>query len=161
MRTLYIVRHAKSSWADPGISDFDRPLNERGLYDAPMMAKRFDERLEPVGLLMSSPAKRALTTANSFAAVLEDAPVHEIPELYLADRSTLLHIIGKLPEGIRQAMLFGHNPGVSELVDLLTGNGIGDMPTCAIVRIDFSAESWQEMAAGTGTLTWWDTPKNG
>ncbi|MBK9061174.1 MAG: histidine phosphatase family protein [Flavobacteriales bacterium] len=89
MRTLYIVRHAKSSWADPGMSDFDRPLNERGMHDAPMMAERFDGRLEPVDLLMSSPAKRALTTANFFAAALENAPVHEIPELYLtvADRS--------------------------------------------------------------------------
>lgn len=161
MRTLYIVRHAKSSWADTGMSDFERPLNERGLHDAPMMAKRFDERLEPVALLMSSPAKRALTTAEFFAAALEDAPVHEIPELYLADPKTLLYIIGKLPDGVRQAMLFGHNPGLSELVDLLTDDGIGEMATCSIVRIDFSAESWQEVAAGTGVLKWWDAPKRG
>ena len=160
MRTLYIVRHAKSSWADPGMSDFDRPLNERGMHDAPMMAERLDGRLEPVDLLMSSPAKRALTTANFFAAALENAPVHEIPELYLADRRSLLYIIGKLPDGVRQAMLFGHNPGVSELVELLTGNGIGDMPTCATVRIDLHVATWQEVVAGTGTLKWWDTPKS-
>lgn len=159
MRILYIVRHAKSSWADPGMTDFDRPLNPRGMHDAPMMAERFDERMEPVTLLMSSPADRALTTANFFSAALEDAPVHEIPDLYLATPHTLLSIITRLPDGVRQAMLFGHNPGVSELVDLLTGNGIGDMPTCAIVRIDLHVDTWQAVAAGTGTIGWWDTPK--
>lgn len=160
MRTLYVVRHAKSSWADAGTSDFDRPLNARGLHDARMMAERFDERLEPVTLYMSSPAKRALTTASVFAEKLGNAPVHEVPELYLADRHTLLSIIRKLPDGVRQAMLFGHDPGVSELVQTLTGSGSGDMPTCTIVRIDLGAESWPEVDAGAGTLKWWDTPKN-
>lgn len=159
MRILYIVRHAKSSWADPDMSDFDRPLNERGLHDAPMMAQRFDDRLEAVDLLMSSPAKRAITTANAFSSALGNAPVHEIPELYLSTSRSILSIVEKLPDGVRHAMLFGHNPGVSELVELLTGNGIGDMPTCATVRIDLHVETWQEVASGTGTTKWWDTPK--
>jgi phosphohistidine phosphatase len=161
MRTLYVVRHAKSSWADPAMADFDRPLNERGLHDARMMAQRFDERLEPVDLLMSSPAVRAITTANAFAAVLANAPVHEIDELYLATPRMLLSIIGRLPDGVRHAMLFGHNPGVSDLVEELTGNGPGDLPTCAIVRIDFEVEGWREAVGGTGLLKWWDTPTRG
>ena len=160
MRTLYIVRHAKSSWADAGMTDFARPLNARGLHDAPMMAKRFDARLEPVDLLMSSPAKRALTTAMAFSTELENVPVHEIPELYLATPRVILSIIERLPDGVRHAMLFGHNPGLSELVELLTDTGIRELPTCAMVRIDFSADSWQEIAVGTGTLKWWDEPKN-
>jgi len=142
------------------MQDFDRPLNARGLHDAPMMAERFDDRLEPVDLLMSSPAKRALTTANAFAAALGNAPVHEIRELYLASPRVLLSIIGRLPDGVRHAMLFGHNPGLSELVEELVGNGPGDLPTCAIVRIDFEVDTWQAAAAGTGTIKWWDYPKS-
>jgi phosphohistidine phosphatase len=160
IKTLYIVRHAKSSWAAPGMDDLDRPLNERGLHDARMMAQRFDNRLEPVDLLMSSPAKRAITTANVFASVLGNAPVHEIDELYLAASRMLLSIIDRLPDGVRHAMLFGHNPGVSELVEELTGNGPGDLPTCAMVRIDFDGDSWQAVSAGTGTIKWWDWPKS-
>lgn len=160
MRTLYIVRHAKSAWADQGMSDFERPLNERGLHDAPMMAGRFHERLEPVDLLMSSPAKRALTTAKAFSSALGHAPVHEDPELYLATPRMILTIIERLPDDARHVMLFGHNPGMSELVETLIGNGFGDMPTCAIARIDIHVESWQAVAAGTGTLKWWDAPKN-
>ena len=161
MRTLYVVRHAKSSWSDPGMDDFDRPLNERGLHDAHMMAERFDDRLEAVDLLMSSPASRAITTANAFASILANAPVHELDELYLATPSMLLSIIQRLPNGVRHAMLFGHNPGLSELVDHLTDNGLGDLPTCAIVRIDFDVDGWMEIATGSGMLKWWDTPKKG
>lgn len=140
------------------MSDHDRPLNERGLHDARMMAQRFDNKLEPVDLLMSSPANRAITTANVFASVLGNAPVHEIDELYLATPRMLLAIIDRLPDGVRHAMLFGHNPGVSELVEELTGNGPGDLPTCAIVRIDFDMDSWMEAATGHATLRWCDLP---
>ena len=76
MRTLYICRHAKSSWADPGQDDFDRPLNERGLLDAPRMAKIFRERGEPVDLIVTSPAVRALTTARFFAKELKLSLIH-------------------------------------------------------------------------------------
>ncbi len=141
------------------MDDFDRPLNERGLHDAALMAERFDDRLEPVDLLMSSTAERAITTANAFATVLANAPVHEINELYLASPNMLLSIIDCLPEGVRRAMLFGHNPGLSELVEALAGDGPGDLPTCAIVRIDFDVDTWHAVAAGIGVIKWWDAPK--
>ncbi len=159
MRTLYIARHAKSSWADPGMSDHDRPLNERGLHDAPMMAQRFADRNEPVDLLISSTAKRATTTARAFASKLSNAKVHEEPELYLASRRALMAIAEHLPDTAQQAMLFGHNPGLSELVEHLTENGLGELPTCAIVRIDLEVERWSEAARGTGILKWLDAPK--
>ena len=143
------------------MSDFERPLNERGLHDAPIMAKRFAERKEPVDRLISSPANRAITTARIFASTLGEMPIQEIQELYLADVRTLMSHIVKLPDTSQHAMLFGHNPGLSELVEHLTHAGPGDLPTCAVVRIDFSAESWHEVAGGTGTLTWWDSPKRG
>ncbi|MGB3526332.1 MAG: histidine phosphatase family protein [Flavobacteriales bacterium] len=156
-----MVRHAKSSWADPGKSDFERPLNERGLRDAPMMAKRFAERKEPVDLMVSSSAARAIATARIFASTLGEMRIREEQDLYLADVRTLMSQIEKLPESSRQAMLFGHNPGLSELVEYLSQTGPGDLPTCAIVRIDFSAESWKEVSGGTGSLAWWDAPKSG
>lgn len=159
MRTLYIVRHAKSSWADTGTDDLDRPLNERGLHDASMMAERFNAKLEPVDLMMSSPAKRAITTANTFATALGIAAVQEITELYLASSHTLLSIIHRLPDGTRHAMLFGHNPGLSGLVEELAGNGPGDLPTCAIVRIDLDVDTWEAVATGTGAITWWEIPQ--
>ncbi len=143
------------------MSDFERPLNERGLHDAPMMAKRFAERKEPVDLLVSSPAKRAITTARTFASALGAKSIQEVQELYLADVRTLMDLIDNLADTSGHAMLFGHNPGLSELLEHLTHAGPRDLPTCAVVRIDFNADSWQEVAAGTGTLTWWDAPKSG
>lgn len=159
MRTLYIVRHAKSSWADVGMRDFDRPLNERGLHDAPKMARLFSARNEAVDLLVSSPANRAMTTARFFAGELGNAVVQEEQGIYLADVRTLMSIIGKLPDTANHVMIFGHNPGLSELVEHLADGRLGDLPTCAIVRIDLHVESWQEVVTGTGTIAWWDTPK--
>ena len=159
MRTLYIVRHAKSSWAEVGMDDENRPLNQRGLKDAPMMAARFAGRNEPVDTLLSSPALRAITTANAFAEALSmDAP-QQIEKLYLASSNTLLSSLNELPRKVKSAMIFGHNPGLSVLVDDLTGNGIGDMPTCAMARIDLDVDNWEEVSKDSGLLIWSDTPK--
>ncbi len=141
------------------MSDFDRPLNERGLHDAPMMANRFAERKESVDVLVSSPAKRAITTAGIFASTLGKMPIQEVQELYLADVRMLMSIIDKLPDSSKQAMLFGHNPGLSDLVEHLTNNGPGDIPTCAVLRIDFNTECWHEVGERTGHLAWWESPK--
>lgn len=161
VRTLYLVRHAKSAWDDPTLSDFDRPLNARGLRDAPEMARRFAARKEPVDLLVSSPAARAISTAQVFASALEQPEVQQEPALYLATPSALMGLIASLPDTASSAMLFGHNPGLSELAELLCNNGIGNLPTCTIVRIDLEAAHWAEVASGTGILKWWDTPKGG
>lgn len=160
MKTLYLVRHAKSSWADPGMEDFDRPLNERGLRDAPVMAARFKARNEPVDLLLSSPAARALATARAFAEALGIGTVQQEPRIYEAHLRTVQGIVEHLPDEVRHAMLFGHNPGFSVLVEHFTEAGIGELPTCAIARIDFTIDAWKEAAGGTGTLVWWDFPKN-
>lgn len=159
MKTLYLVRHAKSSWADPGMEDFDRPLNDRGLRDAPAMAERFKERHEPVDLLVSSPAARALATARCYAQAL-GLPVTEDQRIYEAHHRALQGVVESLPDEAQRAMLFGHNPGFSLLTEHLCAAGLGDLPTCAIVRIDLTVASWKEVAGGLGTLVWWDSPKN-
>lgn len=143
------------------MSDLDRPLNERGLLDAPMMARRFADRNEPVDLLISSPAKRAITTAHAFASALGGVPVQEDHALYLADAFTLISIIKALPDHAGSAMLFGHNPGLGELAAQLAATRVSDLPTCAIVRIDLPARKWKMAAANSGALAWWDTPKRG
>ncbi|MBS1581068.1 MAG: histidine phosphatase family protein [Bacteroidetes bacterium] len=159
MKTLYLVRHAKSSWADPGMEDFDRPLNDRGLRDAPAMAERFKARHEPVDLLVSSPAARALATARCYAQAL-DLPVTEDKRIYEAHHRALQGVVESLPDTAQRVMLFGHNPGFSLLTEHLCEAGLGDLPTCAIVRIDLTVASWEEVAGGLGTLVWWDFPKS-
>ena len=161
MKTLYLCRHAKSSWADPGMDDFDRPLNERGLRNAPFMAMVFKNRGEPVDLLVSSPAKRALATAHHFATAMGLAPerFQQDQSMYLAEVHRLVQLINGLPPPIHRAMLFGHNPGFSDLVEYFCDTGIGSLPTCGLVRIDFALSEWTHLSRSTGTLVWADHPK--
>ena len=171
MRTLYFCRHAKSSWADPGQKDIDRPLNERGQRNAPFMAGLFRERGEPVQLLVSSPANRAISTARFFSAELgarevgsiePDGPFPQLVQekaLYDASAKTILHVINTLPGSLEQVMLFGHNPGFTELVELLGSETIGNLPTCGLARIDLPIDTWQAASHGLGTLVWIDAPK--
>ncbi len=122
------------------------------------MAQHFAERQEPLPLLVSSTANRAITTARAFAKALGDAPILERPELYHASLHLLVRVVEQLPDDARQAMLFGHNPGLSELVQHYAGDSLGHLSTCTTVRIDFPADSWKELAGNTGQLVWWDAP---
>ena len=161
MRTIYLCRHAKSSWADPGQDDFDRPLNERGERDAPEMAKRLKQRGEVVDLIVTSNAARALSTARAYAAELglaKDRFVQE-PRLYHATPQSIARVVSEVPDTARHVMLFGHNPGFSEAVGYFCGDDVGDMPTSGIVRIDMVANEWKETGRDLGTLVWFDYPK--
>lgn len=161
LRTLYIIRHAKSSWTEPNSPDFDRPLNERGLRNAPFMAHLFKKRGEPVDLLVSSTANRALSTALIFAKELgvPEQDVLRIKALYHSSVPTLLHTLNHLPNTMQRAMLFGHNPGLTELVEYLSSEDIGNLPTCGMVRIDFPGDDWTLVSRDLGTLVWMDYPK--
>lgn len=161
MKTLYLCRHAKSSWADPGMDDFDRPLNERGLRNAPYMAQVFKDRGEPLDMIVSSPANRALTTARSFADALA-LPLERFllePRIYHAHRHALSHLVNHLPPAADRIMLFGHNPGFTELLNHLSDAGVDNLPTCGLVRIDFALSDWQQLVKDSGTLVWFDYPK--
>lgn len=159
--TIYICRHAKSSWNDASLPDFDRPLNERGLRDAPFMAKVFRQRGEQVDLVVSSTARRAMSTALTFAhelGVAEDA-ILRMDRIYHATVPTLLATLNALPTDAKRAMLFGHNPGLTELIAYLTGEDIGHLPTCGMARIDFPGDAWNWVSRDSGTLVWLDHPK--
>lgn len=161
MRTLYLTHHAKSSWDDPRTDDLHRPLNERGLRDAPYMARMFKERGEPVDRLVSSPAVRAMSTAREFAQAIGISPENIAMErgIYLAPAEMLLRIVNLLSDDFGRVMLFGHNPGFTELTEYISDADIDELTTCGTVRIDFTTNTWAEVSMGTGTLVWHDHPK--
>lgn len=159
MHTLTLVRHAKSSWKDPDLEDFYRPLNKRGYRDLPLMAARLRAaRLAP-DLCLTSPAIRTMITAETTVARLVNQPaLQTVPELYHASKETLLNILQNQPEH-PYLMLFGHNPGLHELGELLTGEMLAKFPTCGIMHIHLSITHWSELAADCGILNWLDYPK--
>ncbi len=155
MLTLYLIRHAKSSWGNPGLRDHDRPLNERGLHDAPKMAQLLVEHGVKPDLLVSSPAKRALTTALFFAEAfkLDAGEVVREPNIYEAFPQEILRIISALPSSAHTAMLFGHNPTFTEVANHFIENDfIENVPTCGVVKITSSAASWSELYEGNSKV---------
>ena len=162
MLILTLVRHAKSSRDYPELSDFERPLNPRGRKEAPLIATRLRKADIKPDLLVSSPATRAITTARLFAEEL-NLHLDEIvlnPHIYEASAWTLLHIVRGLPPEYDDVMLFGHNPGISNLArDLARECPFDEMPTSAAVRIELPARAWSLVAAGSGKVLRYDTPK--
>ncbi len=161
MKTLYIVRHAKSSWNQNNVLDYDRPLNERGRNDVKLMAKRLKKRDVKVERFLASSAKR--TTATTFglnqAFQLDSSRLEFRQDLYHAGVPVMLHKVCQTQDDCNGLMLVGHNPGISELCDYLTDVEFY-FPTLAIAKVTFAADSWQEISKGTGTVEWYDFPKN-
>lgn len=135
LETLILVRHAKSDWGDPGLSDHDRPLNARGLQNAPMMAELLAAAKPRIDRIISSTALRARTTATYFGEVL-GVPVELDEALYLAPAETLLATAKAC--GAARVMVVAHDPGLSDLAHRLSGGAIAHMPTCAVARFDFA-----------------------
>jgi len=133
-KTLYLLRHAKSSWKDLSLSDFDRPLNKRGKHDAPFMAEKMKAKGISPENIISSPAKRAKKTARVFSEVLE-SPLYLVPKLYEGNIEEMLWIINKAFETQDEVMLVGHNPELTFLNDLLSDKKIVNIPTAGIVAI--------------------------
>jgi phosphohistidine phosphatase len=164
MKTLYIIRHAKSSWNYPGLSDFERPLNERGKRDAPRMGKRLKEKGVRPDLFLSSPAKRAFSTAKRIANVLgyEKEHIKTDKKLYHADDETMLEVIHGLKNKYNEVMVFGHNPGLTDFVNALmdTEHPIDNIPTSGVVCFQFQTDAWATITWGTGHLLFFDYPKS-
>lgn len=160
MKTLFILRHAKSSWDDPDLADFDRPLNDRGLTAAPFMGRVMARQgLEP-DVIVSSPAARARTTAGlvkEHGEIGADIILEE--RIYEASAQTLVQVASKMDDRFRTAMLVGHNPGMEGFVRYLTGK-LEPMPTAALAVIDLDISSWSDIGAGRGTLRLLIRPKD-
>ena len=139
MTTLVLVRHAKSDWGDPGLDDHDRPLNARGLRDAPVLAARLAAADLPLGAILSSTALRARTTAGFFGEALGLDPELD-PALYGAPAPALLS--AAVARGAGGVVVVAHDPGMTALAGHLSGGGIGRMPTCAVATFRWDTPDW-------------------
>jgi phosphohistidine phosphatase len=146
MKTLILVRHAKSSKDDPSLPDRERPLNDRGQREAPEMGERLAKRDSNPDLIVSSPALRALATAQLVAKELDYARKDiEVDErVYESDVQTLLDVVHGFGDKRKRVMLVGHNPEFSELAQRLDG-GLDELPTCAVVEFSFDTKSWSDV----------------
>lgn len=149
MKHLLVLRHAKSSWKHDGLSDHDRPLNKRGLRDAPRIGQLIRERNILPDRILSSTAVRACTTAVQVgeAAGIEEPPVL-VPTFYLAAPSAYLEMLATLDDAAARAMVVGHNPGLEELVYHLTGRD-ETLPTAALAHVELPLDSWSEIDGST------------
>lgn len=161
MKTLYVIRHAKSSWDNPLLADFDRPLNARGERDAPRMGKRLKEKDITPDLIISSPAKRALTTCIIISKILScpESLIKTEQRLYHADEETILNILQGLPDYADTVMLYGHNPGLTDFVNELFNTSIANVPTCGVVCGKIDVDKWKDVTWGGGDLVFFDYPK--
>lgn len=164
MKTLYIIRHAKSSWDDLDQPDFDRPLNERGKRDAPRMGKRLKEKEIHPDLIICSSAKRTWSTSKRIAEILkyQKENIKTVKSLYHADEEVILETIQKVNDTAHVVLLVGHNPGLTDFVNTLSEDetNIDNIPTCGVVAFQFKVESWEEIKWGTGKILFFDYPKS-
>lgn len=162
MKQLLLVRHGKSDWGNQHISDFERPLNPRGLRNAPEMARRILDKDQVPEFIISSPALRAITTARHFTQVW-NKPTEQISQeerIYEANVKTLLNIVNKIDNKYQRVAIFGHNPGFTDFANYLSDADIYNIPTCGTVCIEFPFDDWQQVSHHTGSLLKFDYPKS-
>lgn len=157
MKTLILARHAKSSWDHPGISDFERPLNTRGENDAPAMAALLKQLQANLQLIISSDAARALATAEVYANTL-GLTVERSHALYLACSEDIIYHARQVRCEVSSVMLVGHNPGMTDALEMLCHASISNMPTCSFAIIQFDCDQWSEIDAAHARLIQFEYP---
>ena len=159
-KQLLLVRHGKSDWGDANLRDFDRPLNKRGLENAPEMAERLLNRNFKFDLMVSSPAKRAKSTAKFFAEAYQFDNIRYEELIYEANTTALLKVINDLDDDAETVIMFGHNPGFTDLANELSDAELYNIPTAGMVLMSFPFDSWKMVSRGTGEMFFFDNPKN-
>lgn len=161
MKTLYLIRHAKSSWNENNVRDFDRKLSQRGKNDVKTMGKRLKKRGVIFDKILASSAKRTTQTARGLNKEfgLEPEQVEFQSSLYHSGVTVLLHEVCQTADKEDVLALVVHNPGVTDFCDYLSDVAIY-FPTLGVAKITFECDSWREISKGTGTLEWFDFPKN-
>ncbi len=162
MKKLLLIRHAKSSWDSAAISDFERPLNDRGKHDAPMMAKRIKDKKIKIDAFVSSPAKRAKKTAEIFMKEFnfKEEDLVLMPSLYEASVNDFYRVIENLDDKYDTVAIFSHNPGIAEFINSLECSAIFSMPTCAVFALQISTKQWEDFDDAAKELLFFDFPKN-
>ena len=161
MKTLTLLRHAKSSWDDSDLSDHERPLNNRGARDAPEMAQRMHQAAIRPSLIISSPARRTWETAKALANELS-YPLEFLQrdnKLYLASVDTLIDYVGQQDIGFNNVVVVGHNPGITNFANFLCPGVTQNMPTCGVVSVTIDSDDWDLRKGRTVTLDLYDYPK--
>jgi phosphohistidine phosphatase len=156
MKYLTLIRHAKSSWKEPGLADYDRPLNKRGQHDAPRVGSELQRRQINFDKVYCSSALRARQTLEGLSRELpiDERLVEFSREIYLASPITLKRIVALQPPSLSDIALIGHNPGIEEFADQLSLYGFDHMPTCCVVRLAFDDVdgSWPAAISGDGNI---------
>ncbi len=162
MKILLLVRHAKSAWDDPSLSDFERTLTDRGKSDAKMMAKRLEEKSIKIDSFVSSSAKRAKKTARIFMKEFEknSKELQLLPSLYEASVKDFYEAVESLDDDNKTVALFSHNPGITEFVNSLDCNPVYDMPTCAMYAVEVKTKHWKDFREADKKFLFFDYPKN-
>ena len=161
MKSLYLVRHAKSSWKYPNLDDFERPLNKRGRKNAPFMGKVLKELKVSPDLIISSPANRAAMTARIIAAKI-NYPLESIrysETVYEFGESALRHVVEQLDDAVNNAMIVGHNPATNALANYIGDQPISNIPTCGIYCVDLDIQSWANISEHCGKNRFFEFPK--
>jgi phosphohistidine phosphatase len=161
MKQFYLIRHAKSSWSDPVLDDFDRPLNKRGKKNCPEMAGRLAALGVCPDLIVSSPARRAKSTARCMAkgTSYKRSKIIYYDDLYIGSLSFHLQMIDVLLNKVNVLFMVGHNHVFTELAEYLTGKDFGNVPTCGVVAIGYSGKERKIAKEGAGKLLFFDFPK--
>lgn len=163
MKKLTIVRHAKSSWKDTGLSDDKRPLNRRGERDAPVMGERIHEHGIRPSLIISSPATRAWTTARIIAEAINYPRefLQKEDDLYLASLDEILDVVVAQDNGFNNLMIVGHNPGLTNFANFLIPGLTNNLPTAGVVSVEIEQDDWSLYERPTAKLLVHDWPKKG
>ncbi len=162
MKTLYLIRHAKSSRSYPELEDFERPLTKRGRKSAMLMGTILKKLKAAPDLVISSPANRAAMTARVIAEAI-DYPLDKIQyseTIYLADETVLFQLIKNMNNSVNQAMLIGHNPGLTGLANTISDQPINNIPTGGVCCMDLKITSWKGIREHGGKLRFFEFPKN-
>jgi phosphohistidine phosphatase len=162
MKTLLLIRHAKSGWNDASLSDFNRTLTERGKSDAKMMAKRIKEQSIDIDFFVSSPAKRTRKTAKLFMKEFKknEEEMLLISDLYEASVTDFYVTIENLEDTKNVVAVFAHNPGITEFVNSLECSPLYNMPTCAVFALKIKTNHWKEFHGAEKEFLFFDYPKN-
>jgi phosphohistidine phosphatase len=162
MKHLLLIRHAKSSWDDFSIKDFDRPLNDRGKNDAPMMAQRLLDKKIKIDAFIASPAKRARKTAELFVKQYKTNKGNIVffDALYLASPSIFSQVISKTDDRFDTIAVFSHNDGITAFANTLTNTKTDNIPTCGIFAVKIKAKHWSDFPAAEKEFWFFEYPKN-
>lgn len=161
MKQLILVRHAKSSWDNPEWTDYSRPLNKRGLRDAPFMAELISKKNIIPDLIYSSPAMRAITTAKIFAEALnyQIDKINQNIGIYDKGSRFINKLIANTSNEVSNLFIFGHNPDITSLSSYYSGEFFDNVPTCGVIAVRFELDNWTDTQSENGELLFFEYPK--